>query len=429
MESGRRIRDASDEPLGTGSLPRLTVGLVALSLALGAVVAIAVRGMLWAYKALTGLVWVRLAETVRLPAFPLLACALGGLLVGLWARHRGRDLDSLETVMAQVRSTGGYHLADPAGAVVSFLLPLVFGGAVGPEAGASGIIAAAVTWIGEQLRHAGVAAVRITDATLAAVLATVFGAPLMGVVGAAEDNAADYERFTFSRWPKFVLYASACLGAVLGALGFSAVFGGAAGLPRFDSPLSLDAGTLPWGILFAAVGYLLAQLSRLMGGLFAGVARSMGDDPLGKALACGVALGVAGLLLPDVLFSGEDAMRETMESWQQTGAVVLLATGLAKLCATQACVSMEWMGGLFFPMIFSGVTVGYGLAALTGADPMLAVVVVTASLVAGVTRKPLLSLSVLALCFPLVDLPVMALAAFASGKVPALVRGEEGDRR
>jgi H+/Cl- antiporter ClcA len=90
---------------------------------------------------------------------------------------------------------------------------------------------------------------------------------------------------------------------------------------------------------------------------------------------------------------------------------------------------MEWMGGLFFPMIFSGVTVGYGLAALTGADPMLAVVVVTASLVAGVTRKPLLSLSVLALCFPLVDLPVMALAAFASGKVPALVRGEEGDRR
>jgi H+/Cl- antiporter ClcA len=394
-----------------------------LALALGVGVALAVRGVLWVYAALTALVWERLASAVSLPVFPLVACIVGGLAVGLWTRHRGRTIDSLETVMSTVRSTGGYHLEDPLGAVVSFLLPLVFGGSVGPEAGASGIIAAAVTWVGEQLRHAGVAAVRLTDATLAAVLATVFGAPFLGVVAPAEDVATDFEHFSFSRWPKLVLYSSACVGAVLGAMGFSAVFGGGAGLPRLAPGASFDVGQLPWGLVFLGVGYALAQLVRLAGPLFSRAVLRLGNDPLPGALLCGVALGILGTFLPNVLFSGEDSLREVMVSWQQTSAFVLLATGVVKLLATQLCVSAKWMGGMFFPLIFSGASVGYGLALLTGVDSMLAVAVVTAALVAGVTRKPVLAVSVLALCFPVVDLPLVIVSAFAAGKAPALVSG------
>ena len=76
------------------------------------------------------------------------------------------------------------------------------------------------------------------------------------------------------------------------------------------------------------------------------------------------------------------------------------------------------MGGSFFPSIFAGVACGYGIAALTGADPMLAVTVVASAFLAGVTRKPLLSLAILVLCFPIDGILWSGLAAIIGGSLP-----------
>jgi len=107
-----------------------------------------------------------------------------------------------------------------------------------------------------------------------------------------------------------------------------------------------------------------------------------------------------------------------MATWTTWTAAALLGTGLLKAVITPLCLNMGWVGGNFFPSIFAGVAAGYGLAMLTGADPMLMVTVTTTAFLAGVIRKPLLVLAVLFLCFPVQGIFWMGLAAIIGAALP-----------
>ena len=72
------------------------------------------------------------------------------------------------------------------------------------------------------------------------------------------------------------------------------------------------------------------------------------------------------------MFAGETQADVFMETYMAIPAGVLIATGLVKAMLTPALINMGWRGGHFFPVIFSGVSLGYGLAILTGADPVFA---------------------------------------------------------
>ena len=115
-------------------------------------------------------------------------------------------------------------------------------------------------------------------------------------------------------------------------------------------------------------------------------------------------------------------MEQLDVSWTTMSASILLATGFLKIVVTAMCVNMGWRGGHFFPVIFSGVAIGYGLATVFGIDPVFSVCAVTAAVVGGVTRKPLMSILLLFLCFPLYDLPVLVLAALVGVYLPKVLR-------
>jgi hypothetical protein len=63
-------------------------------------------------------------------------------------------------------------------------------------------------------------------------------------------------------------------------------------------------------------------------------------------------------------------------------------------------------------------TCGYGIAALTGADPVFCVLVTCGVFVAGVVRKPLLVVGLLLLCFPLEGIAWMLVAVYLGAYVP-----------
>ena len=98
-----------------------------------------------------------------------------------------------------------------------------------------------------------------------------------------------------------------------------------------------------------------------------------------------------------------------------------------KAFVTPMCLNMGWIGGNFCPSIFAGAACGYGLSMLTGADPVLMVTIVIASFVAGVVRKPVLTMAILLLCFPVAGIVWMGLAAIigASLPVPAFLLTQE----
>ena len=129
-------------------------------------------------------------------------------------------------------------------------------------------------------------------------------------------------------------------------------------------------------------------------------------------------LAVLGILLPFTMFAGEVQAEQLGEVWASMGALALLATGFAKVMVTPLCIRFGWRGGHFFPVIFAGVSIGYGMATLTGADPVFCLCACTAALVGAVMRQPLMAVLLLFLCFPVKGVVVMFLAAALGAAIP-----------
>lgn len=449
-----------------GQLMAVSIPMVLLACAVGFVVGVIVWGAFMLSNVLIRFLWTDVPAALSLDAtwWPLVVCPLGGLVIGLWTLAFRNAPESLDAVMGKVHQTGGYKLRGGATSIVSFLLPLAFGGSIGPEAGLSGIIAAACTWISNTLKRAGLKAKAVADLTISATLSAVFATPLLGMVAYSEQPTAvagsaaptagaaaptagsaagvdavkrpadkrpapdgepttlpSMSDYTFRRPAKLLLYTAAAFGAFGGAALVGDVLGASAGLPRFES-IAASSLEYVWCVPLALLGWLLALLFHASNRAFGRVGGNPNEASPAKTIAlpvvAGFVLGACALALPDVLFAGETQCHNIMESWGATGVTVLLATGAAKVVLTPLCLNFGWRGGNFFPCIFAGVSFGYGIAAATGLDPMLCVVSVTTALVAGMCGKPVLTIALLILCFPIDGILVSGVAAVLGAMLP-----------
>lgn len=443
MGDGRPLIGDLGDPFEGSSRIAVVVEMTVLSLCIGFVVGLGISLLLKLMNLGINLLWKTLPAHVGAWWLPLAICPVGGLAIGWWNARFDAAPRPLMEVLAEVRRSGGCHLGNAPASVVAFLLPLVFGGSIGPEAGLTGIIAAAVTWIGNTLRHAGLRAKALADVTVSATISAVFGAPFAGIVaaygsmpdaegmpsglGAPDDanvsdtmdapSAEDARRFTFRRIAKTVLYTAAAGGAFAGMRLAVRLAGGMSGLPRFDAiQMPLSDGL--WAIVCVLAGYVLACVFHASMLMMGRTGKRLGAHPIAKGFICGIVLGILGVCLPYVLFSGEEQSREIIETWRGIPAIVLVLTACFKAFATPLCLNMGWRGGEIFPNIFTGVTCGLAIAALTGIDPMFCITTTTASYVAGVMRKPLLAACLLLLCFPMTGLPWMIPCAFAGAYIP-----------
>ncbi|MBQ9042275.1 MAG: chloride channel protein [Eggerthellaceae bacterium] len=423
------IGDVGRKPENVVDAATITIGMVVLALAVGFVIGFAVYCVMNLSTWLTDLLWKGAGGALAVPWFSLVVCTLGGVIIGLWTWWSNDRVKPLEEVMAEFKATGNYQTQGVWKPVVTFLLPLVFGGSIGFEAGLTGLITAGCCWIRDKLKAAGLREASVADVTIAASIAAIFGTPLAGIVAGAESAPADGEDvleepdvndYNMRRGAKVVLYTAAAFGAFGGIAVFNSIFGTTGGLPRFEA-ITATYAELLWIIPCLIVAYIMTLLFHGSARLFQGVSLRFGDGMAGTVappIIAGVVMGAVAMALPYVLFPGEVQSEELMETWMTLGAAVLLGTGLLKAVITPMCLNMGWIGGNFFPSIFAGVAAGYGLAALTGADPMLMVTVTTTAFLAGVIRKPLLVLAVLFLCFPVEGVFWMGLAAIIGAALP-----------
>ena len=197
--------------------------------------------------------------------------------------------------------------------------------------------------------------------------------------------------------------------AIAGGLGtyllLGQLMGGGMGMPRFESA---EVGNLEltWLIPLALVGTACGWLYFVSEHASEALAHAIGERPVVKAMLAGLALAICGTVLPYTMFAGE------------TQADVLMATGLVKAMLTPALINLGWRGGHFFPVIFSGVSLGYGPAILTGADPVFCVAVCTASTMGAVMRQPVMVVGLLLMCFPLKGIVCMIIAAVIAAGIP-----------
>lgn len=420
-EVGKPLESASEKA-------EIGFGMVLLAVFIGFVIGLFVWAVFWASSALTQLLWVDsnnlisgLLINANIPTWwlPLAFCVSGGLIIGLWTSRVGGEPELLETVMAKVKTTGGYSLKKPGASVIGFLLPIVFGGSIGPEAGLTGIIAAACTRIGTSLKAAGIRVKLLTDTTLSAALSAIFASPFAGVVTTAEDCMNDFNpsNFQFHRRAKLVLYTASAIGATLGIALFTSIFGTESGIPRFGG-VTPGINKLWWAIPCVISAYAAILIFHGSSFAFKKLGEKMGERQVLKPVIAGLVLGILAIPLPYLLFSGESQSFELMEKWTAVPGSLLIATGLLKCAMTPLCINFGWKGGHFFPIIFAGIALGYGVASIGGFNDMFCVAITTATLVAGIQRKPLMAIGTLLLCFPVESFPWFGIACLIGAYLP-----------
>lgn len=378
------------------------------SLFLGGIVALVVWLFVTAVRLMAELFWGDFANSLDFMFFPLVVCMIGGLIIGLWQKYVWSMPMSLEKSFESMKKDKKGSYKGLWKTTISAFLPLAFGGSVGPESGLIGIIVGLCNWVGDKLKKVHVTLKDSARIGLSAVITVIFGSPVAGIIAPLE--AKTEKGYQLPRASKILLYVLAICGGFGTMLLLDNFFGGGSGLPRFERTV-WDPGELLISIPLALIGLLAGCIYFVVDKVFINVADLFRKNIVIKAILCGAVLGLCGTFLPLTMFSGEEQMFELMQNFASIGALVLIITGILKLIVTSLCTRFGWNGGNIFPLIFAGVSLSYGLAIVLNLDPILCITVITTALLVTVTKRPLLAIGILFLCFPVADLVFMVISA------------------
>ena len=397
-------------------------------------------GVVWCFlKAVSlasGLVWEVLPARIGFKYITVLACTLGGLACGVLHRRYGVYPEDLTLVMAKVKKEKRYEYHPMLIILLCAFIPLVTGASVGPEAGLTGIMAALCCWVGDNVSYAKKNTALYSEIGEAVTLGHLFHSPLFGILAVEEDrmfpeeespqrtSLEDDRQADTSRSSKLLYYGLATAASFLVIYILNQLFGKAmSGFPSFSDvtihpmdylmlALYLPAGFLAW-IFFECCEKLTGTVSSLV-------------PMVVREGLCGLALGLISLVIPMVMFSGEEQMAELMESYGSYTPLFLIGICFLKLFLTAFCIRFGLKGGHFFPLIFACVCLGIGLAMMIFPAPadhiVFAAGAVTAVTLGAQLKKPIAVSFLLLLCFPVRLLFWIFMCALVGGKMAGLKR-------
>lgn len=394
-----------------------------LAVVLGATAGFLVWGLLWIMNMGIDLIWEIIPEyTGHKSIYTIIVCLLGGLLIGLWQKKYGIYPEELETVLHKLRKDGTYSYNKIPILCVAALLPLIFGGCLGPEAGLTGIIVGLCCWVSDRLKYKAKEVRQLAEAGMAATLGVVFNSPFVGIAFNLEEPDTADSKGNESLQDLKKLKVAVYVASVAGALGIMMLLnhltGGGGGLPRFSDHGNITFSDWKWFPVLFAAGLAAGCIYVLVHKLTCFIGDKLKAYRVLSCMLAGLLLAVIGIVFPWTMFSGEHQMAELMEVWQEESPLALIITAVMKLILVNLCINLGWKGGHIFPVIFSGVSLGYAMAIIIGIEPIFAVAVCTAVLCGYVMRKPLMVIGVLLLCFPITLIIPLCAAAYCGSIIP-----------
>ncbi len=386
---------------------------------LGAAAGAVIGGIIWAFMRvmhlLIELLWDYIPGVVHIPGYTVLMCLLGGIVIGIIQKKCGPCPDDLHQVMAKYKRDGRYPYHNVLIMLIAALLPLIFGGAIGPEAGLTGVIVGLCCWAGDNFKYAGKYMSELPEIGISATLGIVFRSPLFGFIEPIEND--DEDEFVLPKASK----TTAIFCAVLAGFGIfmllSKFFGSGAGMPRFEK-VSIERGELLFAVPVLAISVVLGYVYMAFDKLTQAAAEKLGERYFIMAVIAALVLGIIGAVFPIAMFSGEEEIQKLTETYAQYPVYLLFIIPVIKVFLINMCIRFGWRGGSFFPSIFAGVCLGYACSAAFGIDPVFAVSISAAAVMTTIMRKPLAVALLLLLCFPVSNLIYILAAAFLASIMP-----------
>lgn len=332
--------------------PRPYLKLLALTVLLGLISAIMTFIFMVLVNVGQGLIWEQAAAATGLaaPIFTIVVCTLGGLLVGILVRIFGDHSGIFAEMIAEFGVTGRFNYRHAPGIVLTGLVSLISGGSLGPEAPMADACGATGTWLGDRLKLDERSTRSLGFSGLSGMLAAFITSPFGGAVLSLESARAGISY----PWTLFPSLLASAVSTVAFVMFTGAFFGRLYAFPDYQPVLKDLLLAVPLGLAGALAGAIfivsIAWLRKLM--------QPLRKHLILRGLLGGLILGIAGALMPLILFSGEEQTTVLIEQASQIGATTLIVLALVKLLLTSLLLVTGWKGGYIFPTMFAGVALG-----------------------------------------------------------------------
>lgn len=373
----------------------------------------------WSFLAVTSLtthfLWVSLPKTFSVQNWTILVCLVGGVSVGLCQKYFGNYPRIMQDVLAEFKETKRIDYKSLYKSTLTALCVLSFGASLGPEAALVGIIGGLSTWAGDTIKSLvkkksvlNESGDVIIEYSIEAKIGMIFRSPIFG-------SNTFFEGKKDSKLVKIIktlIYLTTTAAGFGVFIFLSEIDNRTFPIPDFGSAIVVGKNEIIAIIPLILLGVLFAILYEFFGDILHKVLKPLENYKIIKAVIGGLVLGLIGTILPQTLFSGAHQLVELAAEWTDMSICLLLIIGIVKLFITEFCLVTGWRGGHIFPLIFTGASIGYGIALLFPIDPVTSITILTTSLTSGVLKKPIVVILLLIIIFPIKLIIPMILAAY-----------------
>ncbi|MGZ9586809.1 chloride channel protein [Paenibacillus marinisediminis] len=357
---------------------------------------------------------------MTLSLYPIVICVIGGVLIGLWQKKYGDYPRTLEEIIGTYKKEKHLRYDNLLIVCVAALLPLIFGGSIGPEAGLAGIIAALLSWIRDRYKSGMTMVLEDRSQQKRTTLRALMQRPVQAYIGTEiEVNSQSY---TISKQYRWIIYIIATIGAIASfrVVGNLLAKEGIQ-LASFTS-IEFSMNELLAFIPLVLAGILCGALFLVCQWISKVVFAPLENKKVLRAVIAGFILGAVGMFLPDTMFAGEAQMFELSNDWKSWAIPMLLLTGFIKIFMINICISGGWRGGNFFPILFSATAIGFALSTFLPVDVTFVVLTFMAAFTATALGQPLI-VAILCLLFaPLNAIIAIVVSAFIGGKFHTVLK-------
>ncbi|MFZ2362206.1 MAG: chloride channel protein [Anaerolineae bacterium] len=385
--------------------PRPYLMLLLLAALLGLISAVITFTFIALVDGAASAVWETAAEAIGLsmPVFTLLVCMLGGLLVGVLVKVFGDHSGIFAEMMAEFGHTGRFNYRQAPGIVLTAFVSLVSGGSLGPEAPMADACGSAGTWLAERLKLDERSTRSLGFSGLSGMLASFITSPFGGALLSLE-AARGGVSYPWILIPSLVASA---VGTVAFLVLSQEYFGSLYTFPDYAPRVTDLAWAVPLGLLGALAGAIFILAIRTLRRLLAPLRSRL----IVRGLLGGLILGIAGALLPLVLFSGEQQTHVLIQDAAAIGVIQLIVMALVKLLITALLLVTGWKGGYIFPTMFAGVALGMAANLVFPSIPApVAVAATMGGAMVATMKAPIFSALFVALMVQSSTGPVIAIA-------------------